>query len=137
MNDFIFQNTTRVYFGRDQLKNLGPEIKKYSDKVLIAYGGGSIKRSGLYDRILAALNETGIQVFELPGVEPNPRHTTVNKGAALCRKEGIGALLAVGGGSTIDCCKAISATALADTDDILDLVTGKVQYDKWNPCCAQ
>ena len=136
MNDFIFQNTTRVYFGRDQLKNLGLEIKKYSDKVLIAYGGGSIKRSGLYDRILAVLKEAGIQVFELPGVEPNPRHTTVNKGAALCRERNIGALLAVGGGSTIDCCKAIAATALADTDDIWDLVTGKVKYDKALPVIA-
>ena len=105
-------------------------------KRLIAYGGGFIKRSGLYDRILAVLKKAGIQVFELPGVEPNPRHTTVNKGAALCRKQNIGALLAVGGGSTIDCCKAIAATALADTDDIWDLVTGKVKYDKALPVIA-
>lgn len=75
MNDFIFQNTTRVYFGRDQLKNLGPEIKKHSDKVLIAYGGGSIKRSGLYDRIMAVLKEAGVQVFAARrGTKPPPHH---------------------------------------------------------------
>lgn len=136
LNNFVFQNGTRVYFGRNQLKNLGTEIKKYSDKVLLAYGGGSVKRSGLYDRILAVLNEAGVQVFDFPGVEPNPRHTTVNKGAALCREHGIGALLAVGGGSTIDCCKAIAATAMADTDDIWDLVTGKVTYTKALPVIA-
>ena len=83
MNDFIFQNTTKVYFGRDQLCNLGQEIKSYGSRVLMAYGGGSIKRIGLYDRIMKELEDAGITVLELSGVEPNPRHTTVNRGAEI------------------------------------------------------
>ncbi len=84
MNDFIFQNTTKVYFGKDQLCHLGQEIKPYGNRVLMAYGGGSIKRMGLYDRIMKELRDAGITVLELSGVEPNPRHTTVNRGAAIC-----------------------------------------------------
>lgn len=98
MNDFVFQNTTKVYFGRDQLGHLGEEIRHCGSRVLLAYGGGSIKRMGLYDRIMKELKQAEITVFELPGVEPNPRHTTVNKGADICRREKIDAVLAVGGG---------------------------------------
>lgn len=124
MNDFIFQNTTKVYFGKNQLCYLGEEIRQRGARVLMAYGGGSIKRIGLYDRIMKVLEEAGITVFELPGVEPNPRHTTVNKGACICRNEHIDAVLAVGGGSTIDCCKAVAAAAFYD-GDVWDLVKGK------------
>lgn len=124
MNDFVFQNTTKVYFGRNQLGHLGEEIRHCGSRVLLAYGGGSIKRMGLYDRIMKELKQAGITVFELPGVEPNPRHTTVNKGADICRREKIDAVLAVGGGSTIDCCKAVAAAAFYE-GDVWDLVTGK------------
>ncbi len=124
MNDFIFQNTTKVYFGKDQLCNLGQEIKSYGSRVLMAYGGGSIKRIGLYDRIMKELEDAGITVLELSGVEPNPRHTTVNRGAEICRREKADAVLAVGGGSTIDCCKAIAAACFYD-GDAWDLVKGK------------
>ena len=136
MNDFIFQNPTKVYFGKDQLKHLGEEILKYGDSVLLAYGGGSLKRSGLYDRILAVLKEAGIRVFELPGVEPNPRSTTVNRGAAICRQNGITALLAVGGGSTIDCCKGIAALVPSEADDVWDLISGKIKYSSALPVIA-
>ena len=111
MRDFIFENKTKVYFGKDQLQHLHEEVSRFGKKVLLVYGGGSIKRIGLYDKVMAQLGEAGAEVFELPGVEPNPRHTTVNKGAAICKKEGIDVLLAVGGGSTIDASKAISAAA--------------------------
>jgi hypothetical protein len=90
---------------------------------------------GLYDRVCKVLADAGVTVYELPGVEPNPRHTTVNKGAALCRKEGIGAVLAVGGGSTIDCCKAIACAAYYD-GDVWDLVLGKVPVTKALPVFA-
>ena len=125
MKDFIFSNTTKVYFGKDQLQHLSEEISKFGKKVLLVYGGGSIKRIGLYDRVMEELNKADMMVFELPGVEPNPHHTTVNKGAAICKKEGIDVVLAVGGGSTIDATKAIAATAKYEGDDCWDIITGK------------
>lgn len=124
MNDFIFQNTTRVYFGKNQLSRLPEELSRWGSRVLLVYGGGSIKKTGLYDRVMAVLKPAEIQVWELPGVEPNPRHTTVNLGAALCREEKIQAVLAVGGGSCIDCAKAIAAAACYG-GDVWDLVEGK------------
>ena len=125
MKDFIFSNTTKVYFGKDQLQHLGGEVKQFGQKVLLVYGGGSIKKIGLYDKVMAELKKADLTVYELPGVEPNPHHTTVNKGAALCKAEGIEVILAVGGGSTIDASKAMAATAKYDGDDCWDLVTGK------------
>ena len=125
MNDFIFQNTTKVYFGKDQLKNLGAELKQYGRRVLLVYGGGSIKKIGLYDKVMKEIESAGLECFELPGVEPNPRHTTVNRGAEICKQKKIDVLLAVGGGSTIDCTKAIAAAAFYDGDG-WDLVKGTV-----------
>ncbi len=128
MNDFQFQNTTKVYFGKNQLHHLHEEVLKYGDKVLIGHGGDFIKNSPLYQNVINELESNGIKVFELGAVEPNPRHTTVNRGVAICKENGIQTTLAIGGGSTIDCCKAIAATALSKTDDIWDLVTGKVAW---------
>ena len=124
MKDFVFQNNTKVYFGKNQLQHIGDELKRYGSRVLLIYGGGSIKKIGLYDKLMKYIKAEGLQVFELSGVEPNPRHTTVNKGADICKKEQIDVLLAVGGGSTIDCAKAVSAAAFYD-GDCWDLVTGK------------
>lgn len=132
MNNFVFQNTTKIYFGKGQLVHLADELKKYGTRVLLTYGGGSIKRIGLYDSIISSLNESGFTVFELPGIEPNPRHTTVNKGADICKKENIDVLLAVGGGSTIDCTKAIAAAAYYE-GDAWDLVKQKVPVTKALP----
>jgi len=84
--------------------------------VLLVYGGGSIKRNGLYDEVMSLLTDIGAEVVELPGVEPNPRLSTVKKGVDICRREGIEFLLAVGGGSVIDCTKAIAAGAKFDGD---------------------
>lgn len=98
----------------------------YGKNVLLVYGGGSIKRSGLYDQVIEQLNKAGATVHELAGVEPNPRVSTVNKGVAICKEQNIDFLLAVGGGSVIDCTKAIAAGAKYD-GDAWDIVTKKHQ----------
>lgn len=116
MRSFQFYNPTRLIFGKGQLEALRTEVPKYGKKVLLVYGGGSIKRNGLYDRVLSLLNEIGAEVHELSGVEPNPRLSTVHKGAELCKTNGIELILAVGGGSVIDCAKAIAAGAKYDGD---------------------
>lgn len=114
MKPFEFCVPTDIRFGEGAVSCLGEELKKYGTHVLMVYGGGSIKRTGLYDRVLEQLSD--YDVTELPGVEPNPKITSVRKGVALCKEKGIDVLLAVGGGSTIDCCKAISAGAYYDGD---------------------
>lgn len=124
MRAFTFQNPTRLHFGTGQLDKLTAEANRYGKNVLLVYGGGSIKRNGLYDAVTAKLAEAGCTVTELAGVEPNPRITTVYRGAELCRANHIDWVLAVGGGSTIDCCKAIVAAAKFD-GDFWDVVTKK------------
>jgi alcohol dehydrogenase len=124
MQNFTFWNPTKLIFGKGQLEQLKQEIPHFGKKVLVVYGGGSIKRSGLYDKVINLLNEIDAQVFELPGVEPNPRITTARKGVEICKTEGIDVLLAVGGGSVIDCTKLIAAGAKYD-GDAWDLVTRK------------
>ena len=135
MYNFTFQNTTKIYFGENQLGNLGEELKQYGNRVLLTYGGGSIKKIGLYDKVMEKLKKAGLTVFELSGIEPNPRHTTVNKGADVCKKEKIDVLLAVGGGSTIDCTKAIAAAAFYEGDS-WDLVTHKAPVTNALPICT-
>ncbi|MBO4886726.1 MAG: iron-containing alcohol dehydrogenase [Firmicutes bacterium] len=133
MNDFTFQNPTKVLFGRNQLEHLPEELKNFGTRVLMVYGGGSIKRNGLYDKLMGLMTGAGLTVFELPGVEPNPRHTTVNKGVAICRENDVEVILAVGGGSTIDCAKGIAATTLSSSDNVWDLVEHKVSYTEALP----
>ena len=115
---------TKVYFGGDQLSNLGPELKKFGKRVLLCYGGGSIKKIGLYDKIVTEIKKAGLELFELSGIEPNPRVTSVNRGAQICKDENIDVLLAVGGGSVIDCTKFVGAGKYYD-GDAWDLVTRK------------
>ena len=133
MRDFVFENKTKVYFGKEQLCHLHEEVARFGKRVLMVYGGGSIKRIGLYDKVMAELQKAGADVFELPGVEPNPRHTTVNKGAAICKQEDIEVLLAVGGGSTIDATKAIAAGAKYEGDDVWDLISQKATVNETLP----
>ena len=116
MNSFIYDIPTKVYFGEHQLSHLGEELAKYGKRVLLTYGGGSIKKSGLYDAVAAEVKAAGLTLFELSGIEPNPRIDSVRAGAALCKKERIDVLLAVGGGSTIDATKYIAAGACVDFD---------------------
>jgi alcohol dehydrogenase YqhD (iron-dependent ADH family) len=124
VENFTYHNPTKLIFGKDQLEQLKTEVPKYGKNVLLVYGGGSIKRNGLYDKVLAQLEEIGANVFELAGVEPNPRLSTVKRGVNLSKSENIDFLLAVGGGSVIDCTKAIAAGAKYD-GDAWDIVTKK------------
>lgn len=116
MIDFIFENPAKIIFGKDSLSHLPEEVLRYTDKILLVYGGGSIKRTGLYDAVTKLLFKAGISVAELSGVQPNPRLALVREGIALCREQGLGLVLAVGGGSAIDTAKGIAAGALYDGD---------------------
>lgn len=116
MKNFNYSIPTKVFFGKDKIKVLAGEIKKYGSRVLLVYGGGSIKKSGLHDKITGILKTNDISFWELPGVEPNPRVTTVRKGVQLCRDNEIDFILAVGGGSSIDCSKVIAAAYYYEGD---------------------
>ena len=128
MKDFSFQNPTRIHFGRDALRHLSDEVNRYGKRVLMVYGGGSIKRTGVYDDVLVQLKAADAQVWELSGVQPNPRLSLVREGIAICRKEQIQLVLAVGGGSAIDTAKAIVNGACYD-GDVWDLYEGKGSND--------
>jgi len=133
MNNFIYNIPTKVYFGENQLqKNLGQEIKKYGEKVLLVYGGGTIKKIGLYQDIIQELQDFNIEVYEFSGIEPNPRHTSINKAASICKEKDIDVILGVGGGSVIDSCKIIAAGRYYD-GDIWDFVAKKAEIQKALP----
>ncbi|MGI5983939.1 MAG: iron-containing alcohol dehydrogenase [Sakamotonia sp.] len=112
MENFIYSVPTTVYFGRGQIGHVARAVRPYGRKVLIVYGGGSVKKNGIFDRVTEILEGEGIAWEELGGVEPNPRIETVRKGVKLCKDRGIEAVLPIGGGSTIDCAKIIAAGAL-------------------------
>lgn len=117
MNNFEFCSPTYFVFGKDREKECGKYVKKFhGSKVLIHYGGGSVVRSGLLDRVKASLEQEGISYILLGGVKPNPRSGLVYEGIELCRKEGVDFILAVGGGSAIDSAKAIAAGVVYDGD---------------------
>jgi len=132
MLNFVFQNPAKIFFGKNQLINLAPEIKKYSSKVLLVYGGGSIKKTGLYEEVAAAMQAGNISFTELAGVQPNPRIDSVREGVRRCREEDIGLILAVGGGSVIDCAKAIAAGYFYEGDP-WDFFTYKARVTKALP----
>lgn len=132
MENFIYYNPTKLMFGKGQLEGLKSELARYGKRVLLVYGGGGIKKNGLYDNVISALNEAEAEVFELSGVEPNPRLTTVEKGIDICQNEKIDFLLAVGGGSVIDCTKAIAAGAEYD-GDVWDIISKKTTAQKALP----
>ncbi|TRZ39645.1 iron-containing alcohol dehydrogenase [Niallia circulans] len=132
MENFTYRNPTKLIFGKNQLEALAEEIPKYGKNILLVYGGGSIKRNGLYNQVVTLLKDLNVNVLELAGVEPNPRLSTVQKGIAICQNENIDFLLAVGGGSVIDCTKAIAAGALYD-GDVWDIINKKVTATKALP----
>lgn len=107
MENFVFHAPTEIYFGKGQIENLSKILGNYGKNVLLTYGGGSIKKNGLYDKVYELLKD--FNIVELAGVEPNPRIGTVRKGIELCRENNIDVILAVGGGSTIDCSKVVAA----------------------------
>lgn len=117
MENFRFYSPTYFVFGKDEEKSTGEMVKKFGgSKVLIHYGGGSVVRSGLLDRVKDSLDSEGISYVELGGVKPNPRSGLVYEGIELCKKEAIDFILAVGGGSTIDSAKGIALGAIYDGD---------------------
>lgn len=125
MENFTFYSPTYFVFGKEEENNTGKYVRRFGgSKVLIHYGGGSVVRSGLLDRVKASLKEEGIAFVELGGVKPNPRSGLVYEGIDLCRKEKVDFVLAVGGGSTIDSAKAIAAGAVYD-GDFWDFYKGK------------
>lgn len=111
MKNFNYNIPTKVLFGRGKVNEVGKEAKRYGDKVLLVYGKGSVKKSGLFDIVVESLKKFGIHIYELPNIDPNPRIDSVYAGAELCRKMGINLIIAMGGGSVIDCSKAIAAQA--------------------------
>lgn len=117
MNSFNYQYPVRQHFGKGCAENaLKEEMKKVGKQVLLAYGGGSIKRTGLYDKICKWLEESGKEVVDFGGIMPNPTYAKVQEGARIVRDKHIDFILAVGGGSVIDCCKIVSSQAMMDVD---------------------
>ena len=108
MLDFNYAISTKIFFGRNKIEKLGEELKRYGKNTLFVYGRGSIKKNGLYDTVTDVLAKNSIIYHELSGVQPNPRITSVRQGIDLCRKHDIDCIVAVGGGSVIDCAKTIA-----------------------------
>ncbi len=125
MENFDFTNPTKIIFGRGTENRVGAEVKPYQ-KVLLHYGGGSIMKSGLYDRVVQSLKEAGVAWVELGGVAPNPRLSLVHEGVRICREAGVKLILAVGGGSVIDSAKAIAA-GVPYPGDVWDFFEGKAK----------
>jgi len=124
MENFEFYSPTRIIFGRGVEERVGTETKKYANKVLLHYGGGSIKKTGLYQKVTLSLREAGVDFVELGGVQPNPRLSLVREGIALCREHKLEMVLAVGGGSVIDSAKAI-ALGVPYSGDVWDFFANR------------
>ena len=117
MKNFIYENRTKVYFGKGSVKEyLESLLKKYGETVMLAYGGGSIKKNGIYDEIMDILSAAGKRIVEFDGIMPNPTYQKAQEGVKLARENQVDLILAVGGGSVSDCCKVISAQAMLDED---------------------
>ena len=117
MNEFTFAYPTKVYFGEGTAeKALKAEFERAGQTVMLAYGGGSVKSNGIYDEIRGILEEAGKEIIDFSGIMPNPTYAKVQEGAALAKENGVDFILALGGGSVIDCCKAISAQAKLEQD---------------------
>lgn len=130
MENFVFHAPTEIYFGKGQIENLEKIIGRYGKNVLLTYGGGSIKKNGIYDKVYDLLKD--FNIVELNGIEPNPRIGTVRKGIEICKENSIDVILAVGGGSTIDCSKLIAAGFYYE-NDAWDLVKDKTKIKQALP----
>ena len=125
IGNFTYNTPTTLYFGKDCVKDLPAVLGKFGKTVLLTYGGGSIKKIGLYDKVRELLKD--FKIVELSGIEPNPKYDpSVIAGAKLCKDNGVDVILAVGGGSVLDCSKAIAACACYDGEG-WDLISGKVK----------
>ncbi len=117
MKEFVYSYPTKVYFGDGAAEKAFPvELAKIGKTVMVAYGGGSVKNNGVYDEICSYLKEAGKEIVDFSGIMPNPTYAKVQEGAALAREKGVDFILAVGGGSVIDCCKIIAAQAVTEQD---------------------
>ena len=114
--DFTFYNPTRIHFGKNAMEHLPEELANFGDSVLLLYGKNAIKKIGLYDEVIKILNACGKKVTELGGIKPNPSYSQVLEGARLVRENKVDLILAVGGGSVVDCAKAISVSAYTEGD---------------------
>ncbi len=123
MDNAVYYNPTKVFFGKDTEQQLGGEVAGYAERVLLHSGGGSAERSGLMQAVRTSLQNAGVQYYELSGVQPNPRLSLVYEGIKICRDNGIGMVVAVGGGSVIDSAKAIACGA-PNNDDVWDYFRG-------------
>lgn len=135
MLNFNYSIPTKIFFGDGQIEVLGNEIKKYGSKVLLVYGKGSIKKTGIYDEVVNILKSNNIEYWELAGVDPNPRITSVREGIKICREEGIDFILPIGGGSSIDCAKVIAAGYYYEGDP-WDFLIKKAKVEKALPLGA-
>lgn len=110
MNNFIFENSTKTYFGKGYVKEyLNCLLSYYEDNIMIAYGGGSIKQTGIYDEVIAILKNANKNIIEFNGITANPTYAKVLEGAKLVKENDVDFILGIGGGSVIDCCKAVMA----------------------------
>lgn len=116
LGNFIYYNPTKLYFGTEVEKNLKEALSNFGEKVLLVYGGGSIKTNGIYTTVKSTLEATGKEVTELSGVMPNPTLEKLNEGIAIARENNVDLILAVGGGSTVDYSKGVTAGAYYDGD---------------------
>lgn len=135
MKPFIYDISTKVYFGPEEMVHLGEELNNYGKNILFVYPGDYIKSTGLYDLITKAKDEYGLKIVEFKDIKPNPRHTDCEKGIQLCKDNNVEAILVAGGGSAIDSAKAIAAGACTDVK-LWDLVLGKAKVEKALPIIA-
>ncbi|WP_072524852.1 iron-containing alcohol dehydrogenase [Clostridium sp. Marseille-P3244] len=116
LGNFSYSNPTKLYFGEDSLKFLNEELPKYGKNIMLTYGGGSIKKNGIYDQVVEILKANGKNIFEDPGVMPNPTVQKLYEGCRIAKENKVDLILAVGGGSTIDYSKAVSVSAYCEDD---------------------
>ena len=133
MENFVHSIPTELYFGKGQIAKLGDALNRFGKRVLLTYGGGSIKKMGLYDEVMKILSEGGFTVVECDGIEPNPRIESVIKGVKLCKENNIDVILSVGGGSTLDCSKAIACGVYFEGDDLWKMVKSEWKLKKALP----
>lgn len=132
MNNFIFENATKVYFGKGCVKEyLACLSSRYGQTVMLVYGGGSVKKNGIYDEVTACLRKAGQTIVEFSGIGANPTYAKVLEGAKLAKENQVDLILAVGGGSVMDCCKAISMAAVYDGDIWKDfwVIPGVIDFE--------
>ena len=115
--NFVYHNPTKLYFGEDAMNHLSNELKSYGPTVMLSYGGGSIRRNGIYDAVIAALKAAGKTIVEDAGVMPNPTYEKVLEGCRLVRDNKVDVILAVGGGSNIDDAKGVGVVAHGEVED--------------------